>query len=398
MVNQDRIKRITLFLLVAGLFILLGYAILRIYQGSNGTVVPSGTSPVSGGIQVLYPTPTGLSATPLTSPDTGLKQEIQEKRLIQLTDFPVIGPMINTKQDKVLFYQKEGGDMFEVDITGVSRNKLSNITIVGILDALWSPLRDRAAVFYIDNENIKSFLHIGTSTIASLPINIKSLSWSPDGKDFVFLAEDHDTLAMLISDKTGKNQKTVYHTSILDAQLTWISSDKIAFLTAPSGFARGYLFIYYRSGGTLKRIIGPFWGLQSLWSPDGSRVLVSYTDYQGKNLQMEVYDNNGKSIKKLTAKTLPEKCAWVNSVQFYCGVPKQIPFNVPLPDNYLTGEFATQDTLSLIDSDTGDATEIINEGSFDMTNLRVTKNKDFIIWVNKTDGTLWSYRLEEKAL
>lgn len=398
MANQDRIKRIALLLLVIGLFVLLGYAILRILRGSGTTGTQPKTEPVSGGVEMLYPTPTGSRATPLTSPETGLQQEIQEKRLIQLTDFPVIGPTINTKQDKVLFYQKEGGDMFEVDITGVSRNKLSNITIVGIFDALWSPARDRASVFYLDNENIKSFLHVGTSTVTTLPINIKTLAWSPDGNNFAFLAEDHDTLAMLISDKTGKNQKTVYHTPITDAQLTWISSDRIAFLTAPSGFARGYLYIYARSIGTLKRIIGPLWGLQTLWSPDGSRVLVSHTDYQGKNLQMEIYDNNGKSIQKLTMKTLPEKCAWAGSTQLYCGVPKQIPFNVPLPDNYLTGEFGTQDTLSLLNVDINESTEIINEGAFDMTNMQVTKNKDFIIWVNKTDGTLWSYRLEEKKL
>ena len=398
MPDQDRTKKILFALIIAIVVILVGYAFYRFVLSRATNVAPAKTTQplVEGriGQQTTTIVPPGFpSITPIPPATEGLQDQIKEQILLALTDFPVTSPVINKNQDKIIFYKKDGGTMFSADFTG-KLEKLSNLTIIGLAQTLWSPARDRGAVFYIDQETLKSFLHIGTSTVLSLPYNIKSLSWSPDGKSFAYLLEQDTILSLIISDATGKNSKVVFKTPILDAQIQWITADKIAFQTAPSANAQGFIFIYSRANGSFRRILGPTYGLDSLWSPDGSHVLAISTSSNGKKLQLSLYSSSGQEQQKLTFATLPEKCAWQNLKEFYCAVPKEIPDAIMMPDDYLRAEFATQDYILSYNIETKDTRKILEGGAMDMTNLGITKNNDYLIFVNRTDGILWRLKLK----
>jgi len=377
--------------------LLVGYAFYR-YISSRGTGVSpiaSPQAPVSGGVggfPLALETPTQPLVTPLPLPTAGLEQQIQEQILIPLTDFPVIGAVINKNSDKALFYKKDGGAMFNADFAG-TQQKVSNITVVGLIDALWSPARDRAGVFYLDSDTVKSFLHIGTSTVISLPRDIKSFSWSPDGKQYAYLiglTDQQDTL--FIVDASGKSSKEVFNTPILDAQIQWIAPDKIAFQTAPSAQAPGYVFIYSIRAGIFRRFLGPIYGLTTLWSPDAAHVLVSST--LKNNFTLSVYDALGSKLPPLEFITLPEKCVWLDNKEFYCAVPQQFPGGT-MPDDYLRGEVSTQDRILSFNIDTQTTTQIFTGGALDMINMAITKAHDYLIFINKTDGILWRLKLHQ---
>ncbi len=336
----------------------------------------------------------GVGIEPTTPPPSPPPVASEEQKLLQLTDFSVISPVLNKTEDKILFYKKDGGDLFSYSFSGDTKEKTSNLTIIGILEAFWSPTKDRALVLYLDDETIKGFLHQGTSTITTLPQNIKSAAWSQDAKTLAYLILQNDEINLVLSDSSGKKPKTIFRTPIQDVKTHWITKDLFAFTTNASGLAEGFIFTLNRTSGVFKKIVGPFFGLTSLWSEDGSRVLTSSTNTNGKNTRMRVWDNSGNVLSAIGVKTLAEKCIFANKDEIYCAVPNEIYQDTTLPDDYFSGEFHPQDRLVYIDLKNNETRELLKEGVFDMSNLVITQNKDYLFFVNRFDGTLWRIKLK----
>jgi len=388
MKNSIAIKR--LIYIISGVILLgiFGYVLYR------SAITPEQKQPEEIGITGRFPgvTPPFIKETP---GQQILEPEISgalEARLIRLTDFPVISAALNKNEDKIFFYKKEGGDLFSSDFKGENKEKVSNLTIIGISEAMWSPLKDRAAVFYLDQETKKGFLHLGTSSVAVLPQDIHSFSWSPDGKSLAYLIKRNSEADLIIADSSGKNPKTVFRTPLVETNLQWITTDKIAFETAPSGLTEGFLFLYSRGSGTLNKIISGF-GITSLWSPDGKKIITASTKAEGKNLNTVLYDSSGQEIWTPALTTLPEKCAWFSAKELICAVPRSISPRAIWPDGYLRGEIFTSDRVVILDSDKKTIQEIFNEGNFDITNLLITKDQSYLVFADRRDGTLWSLKL-----
>lgn len=316
------------------------------------------------------------------------------QKLFRLTDFPVIAPSLNREENKVLFYKKDGGNLLYSDFQGKSQGKISNITIIGVIDAVWSPARDRSAVFYLDQENVKGFIQASSTGVSILPQNIKSFSWSPDGKSAAYFLQKDKKLELMTADSAGKNARVVFSTPILDARLAWVSAEKIEIKTAPSGLSDGFDFILSAKTGLLTRIFGPLSGLTTNWSQDGSKVLTSVSGLGGKEITSTVFNSLGREPEKLKIKTIAEKCAWASNKEIYCAVPKFLPQGAVLPDDYLTGEVNTSDMILKINLEKNDTSFVFAEGDFDVSDLIVTKAQDFLFFADRNDGNLWGLKLK----
>lgn len=358
-------------------------------QGISGGVAPGKTS---------VPVVPRLEQSPASTAPVSTSTPVNPaQRLTRISDFPVVAPSLNKTGDKILFYKKDGGDLFSADFDGKNLAKISNITIVGLIDAVWSPVRDRAAVSYLDGDTVKSFLHIGTSSVAVLPTNITSIAWSPDGKSLAYAKQNAGSLDLIISDAAAKNARTVFRAPVLDARITWVAPDRIIFITPPSGMAEGYIFSYARSTGAFEKLFGPLFGLEVLFSPYESRMAASYTSRGGDHVALRVlnpFDPERKDARALDSATLAEKCVFGAKQELWCAVPRNLADAGPLPDQYLTGEFNSSDRIIRIDLAKNEAAEIFNEQNFDMSNLVLAKNKSRLLFVSRRDGTLWSLKLQ----
>lgn len=393
MENLARTKKIIYITLGVIILAILLFFVYR-YFAPALPVTPTGGERVTGKLPGL-PGAGELGAAPSPAelkPGESL-ETAPEQKLFRITDFPVVSPSFDKGENKILYYKKQGGDLFSSDLDGRSQTKISNITIVGLVEAIWSGTKDRAAVFYLDQDTYKGFLHIGTSSVATLPQDIKSFSWSPDGKLLAYLLPKDNRLNLVVADSSGKNPKAVFDTPLRDAAIHWITQDKIAFSTAPSGLAEGYIFVLSRSSGSFNKIAGPLFGLTSLWSPDGSGVLIAATNAAGKNIILAAHDASGLELLLLGAKTLPQKCVWQDAKRLYCAVPLAIAPETIWPDDYLRGELNTSDRIMRFDLEKKEVSEIFAEGTFDISDLLLAKGGGHLIFVDRKDGTLWSLKL-----
>ena len=373
------------------LFVFYGYFFAPAAPTTTTGEQPGVRGGFGGGAPAGAPAP---AAQPQSVPPLPDLPSITEQRLIRLTDFSVVSPSLNAKEDRILFYKKEGGDLFAVPFQGGAAEKMAPVTVVGLVEAIWSRARDRAAVFYLGDETLKGFLHIGTSSIAVLPNEIKSFSWSPDGKSLAYLALKDDLINLVIADASGKNPKTTFRTPIADARISWVSSEKIAFQTAPSGLAEGFIFAFARSSNAFSKVYGPGFGLQSLWSPNGTQILLSQAARENGGIKTGIYDTAKKQYAALDVSTLTDKCVWGGTKEIVCAVPRDIPALTVLPDDWLRGEFDSGDRIVRIDAEKNQSEDIFNEGSFDMSDLGVSGDKKYLFFVNRADGTLWSLKLQ----
>lgn len=317
-----------------------------------------------------------------------------EEKLVKITDFAVVSPSLNKKEDQILFYKKDGGDLISYDIAGKKQEKISNITILGLSEVYWSPTRDRAAVFYLDQENRKGFIQSGTSSVSILPPNIKSFSWSPDGKYVAFLTAGPFGLDVVVADALGKNPKTIFSTPVVDFQVKWVSADKIILQSPTSGIVEGSVFSISRTGGSFKKIIGPLFGLDTNWSPAGLYSLINRSEEGGKQTSSFVSDSDGKEIFKTNFPIISNKCFWINTTKAYCAVPRNITRENIFPDEYFTGELNTADQVVLIDILLKNIYGVYSEASLDMMDLQITKDEKNLFFVNRKDGTLWQLQLK----
>lgn len=392
--SPSRTKRIVWTILGIVVLGVLGYTVYRLLlpapvrPGDEGQTVSGGSLP-----SPALPQPTPGAGTPETLPLPDLPS-ISEDRLTRLTDFPVVSPSLTKDESGVLFYKKSGGDLWKSDFTGKKQEKQTNLTIVGLIEATWQAGGGRGVVQYTDADTIKSFLQIGTSTIAVLPQGITGVAWSPDGASVAYTLPRGDRLELVVTDAAGKNLRSAFQTPLTDASLSWPASDLITFDTAPASTADGYVFGFSRRDGSFTKIAGPQRGLMAQWSPDGAMAVISGIPPGKQQTELTLFGRQKKESFSVPLATMAKKCAWADATSLFCAVPKTIPGDTPLPDAWLMGTFNPADRIVRVDAATRAVSPVFDEGDFDMAPLLVTKDKKRLLFVSRRDGTLWTLKLQ----
>ena len=156
--------------------------------------------------------------------------------------------------------------------------------------------------------------------------NLAEIIWpkviSADGKKIVYQRNN----GLFTSDLNGKNQRTlISDLKLKDIILKWPNTNNVALIGKPSGLAVGGLWFLDIRNSNIRKIIGDFFGLEVLFSPDGGSFIYSYVDQNGRDLRLAVYKNgNQKIISNIS--TLVDKCVWTKDlINIFCAVPKLWP-------------------------------------------------------------------------
>lgn len=335
---------------------------------------------------------------PVQKKPTALSPAVKIKAISQ---GPVLGPTIAGQ--KIKYYLAENGNVFQSNFDGSNLERLTSDVLQGLKQILWSP--DKTKVIGVfsaagEEEIKKYFYNHQTKQSALLNQNIQWLNWSKTEDKIAYWYFNPQTEDNFISSANpdGSNWKNIFKIRMKDLIVEWPAKELISVRTKPSGLAPSDLFALNLLTSDFKKILGDIYGLTLIWSPAGEKILFSETNNNGQNLKLKIADKNGKILKALDILTLPEKCVFSQDERFiFCAAPRAIPGQAVLPDDYYKGTFSAADDFYKINLETNQKTPLIEpaqiETEYDANQLLLSPQEDYLFFVNKKDGLLYSLKL-----
>jgi hypothetical protein len=124
-------------------------------------------------------------------------------------------------------------------------------------------------------------------------------------------------------------------------------------------------------------------------------VLVSYT--QGSALQTELINTATGAALPLPVATIADKCVWtIDDASIYCGIPMSPNSSYSYPDDWYQSAVQFSDRIWKINVAGRFAQMVLdfsqaNKGALDATALATDPSNTVLTFINKNDGSLWSY-------
>ena len=340
------------------------------------------------------------------SPSEPNSQEVtasEKKQVIfPLSQEPVLSPTINSSGNKVRYYSKNNGNIYEVNFDGTGLTRISASNLAGLLNIIWSPDKEKVIGLFQKGDQIQKYLHnyqVGQSILMNS--NINQIAWSPDGKKIALQTFNSETQTntISISNADGSDLKDVFSTRLKDFILEWPTIDKISLRTKTSGLSDGLVLMVNPDNGSFSKVLGNIFGLNIMWSPLGNSLLYSSTTTDGKNPSLFLADQTGQTKKSIGFATLIEKCVFSQDNRtLFCAIPQTLSENAVWPDDYYKGMTTTADNFLKIDLEASQSSSIFspnaNDKTYDATGLFLSPKEDYLFFTNKKDGLVYSIKLE----
>jgi len=395
------------FIIGAGAVAIIGTIVivyLFFFTGTaNVTTAPGGASslPTAGQGATI---PVGTSNQPAVSPGTATAVTA---RLVKISDGPVVlgeailtrpGTASSSPQTTVKYIERQSGNVYSYDISTNTITRISNKTIPGIQSASWLPNASLAFVRYLSgttSSTINTYA-LSASTTAGffLPQNIADISVSPTS--VLTLASGVNGSAVSLTRTDGTHAAEIFTTPLSSVRVSFAGKNQYLVFTKPTVTLSGDAFLV-DSSGNFSRIAGPLTGLVALASPLGKWVLISYT--LGSTIQMQLINTTTGASTQLPVATIADKCVWAsNDSAIYCGIPVNPSSAYSYPDDWYQGAVSFSDRIWKVDT-TGRYAQLVldfskeTNDSLDAEALAVDPLATTLVFVNKNDGSLWSYKL-----
>lgn len=416
-------KTITIIALVITL-ILIGFGVYFFYFKKGAPQIPvGGTFPGEG--QPITST-LGMGAGEGEGETFVPGSTTPLPRLYELHKLPVAGVGFTETKDKkgsvtsvaARYIERGLGYIFETPLNTYTESRIVDETRSRLSEALWGNNGKSVVVRYFDDTagTIKTqILNIGgagtqlkqgTSTEAmsvllnveeiSLPDYIPFMVTAEDGTDKLFYLENGNLFAA----GSITSFKNIGTTGIFSSSFTeWLpqfpSQNLVTLTTKPSANILGHIFFLNTKTKALTKVLSNINGLTTLTNHDGSSVL--YAEIKNGLPELAVYNVSKKETRILAPQTLPEKCVWGSKgIVVYCAVPQILP-KAQYPDQWYQGLLSFSDDIWKIDTTTGASEKIFTlSKALDITNLVLSSNDAYMLFMNKVTGTPWVFRIADE--
>ncbi|KKQ58759.1 MAG: hypothetical protein US79_C0003G0060 [Parcubacteria group bacterium GW2011_GWC1_38_17] len=354
---------------------------------------------------LLFKTPTKIPITEKPAPEEEITIPITpqtegEFTIFKLSDVAVISPIIS--DNKVLYYSKLNGNVLKTDFEGKSIQPLTNIAIPNLITTVWSFDKSQTINIYQENDVVKKVLFDFASQKATqLDSKIKSISFAPNQNKiaYQFIDDSLGKNTITIADSNGLNWKDIFNIRMENIRLYWTKDNLLTLTSAPSGIVKGSALTIDTTPKiiSLKKLISDIYGLTIKYSPDGKNLIYSQTDQYGHNPTLHLIKEGGVA-EKTNLNTLSDKCAFSKNNNIYCAIPKIINGSLILPDDFYKNIANFSDIFFKIDMANNKSSIIFDPADFkydfNASDLNISPNEDYIIFVNKKDGLLYSIKIK----
>ncbi|MFY9493024.1 MAG: hypothetical protein WAP55_00855 [Minisyncoccia bacterium] len=341
-----------------------------------------------------------IALPPAAPPEDLLGGEVvapaEKERLVAITQETVLGAAVVSDAESTeqkITYVAWDGVINQIDFNGGNKNKIGLVAVERIGAAAVSPNGRLIAVKYALTSGQNRYLVYDTQnkSLKALPTNTIGLSLSPLGDELAILSPEGNTFKITTAKSDLSGAKNITATKIPDLVLDWYSENSVALKTKPSGLAWGLLYNLDLKTKKISRIAGNVYGLTSLFSPSGKKVLISETEEDGFDLKLRSINLEKNTQSAINEFALPEKCVWSQDDRtLLCSIIKTSNDYI-MPDDYYKRKIKSDgEEIIRINLDTGQKQKMI-EGVFDAANMFLAPDESYLFFINKIDGRL--YRL-----
>lgn len=407
-------------IIILGLFILIAVGLgLYLLYGKKGTPIPGlGGNPFGTG--------TSTNTVPSTSTPSFVENNIpvtntptEPSRLRRISQAPIAGfttftrnkveivdgKRVTRKENVIRFIERGTGNIFETTTTTTENTRLTNTTYPRIQEAFFTSNGNSLIIRTLnDIDIIRTYLasiKVGSSTEPGsltgfyIDDNISFISVSPDTTRFFVLKENPLGATGYTTDAQANKNTPVFSSTIREWLPQWFTRSTVALTTrASSGLPGALTFVNTTTGGT-ESVLSDIRGLTTLVHNDGSHVL--YSESSDQSFRLSTFNKKTGKTTSINTTTFPEKCVWSSkTAQAYCLTPSRLEPG-KYPDDWYQGLQSSTDSIWKITSDTGASEPLFNleqQGVLiDGIRPTLTTDETYLLFMNKKDGSLWSYQI-----
>ncbi len=303
------------------------------------------------------------------------------------------------------YVERESGHVFEQTQDSNEPLKISGTTIPRVHKATWAR-NGSYVVFTVQTEsgdytfNAYNLSSATNTKVALLPTffpkNARDFVISPDSSKLFFTEINGIRTAGSVLDLKTASIKKIFESPLTEWNLEWNTPSQISLTTKASSDIEGFSVLLNATTGAEKRILGNRNGLSVSVSPDGNSALFSEGIQNFLTTAMLAIQTGTTVPVGIT--TLPEKCTWskLEGGVAFCGFPEAWPAT-KLPDSWYKGLFQTDDSIWRVgglDPIVEFEPSGVRRGEpVDATNLTLDQNEQYLYFINRRDGALWSVQL-----
>jgi len=392
------------FIITLIFIILIGIAAFvyfYFFANKAGVVAPNGSTnlPVAG------------QGTPITGDTSGSGAALTvTARLVKISAGPIVPgevvvniPAENASSSPepevaVNYIERQSGNVYAYRTHSGTLTRTNNKTVPGILSAQWLPDASFAFVRYLSGSDFSTINSYALPSSDSggffLSQNIADIAVS--STSILVLASGVNGSVASTEHTDGTHTLEVFTTPLSSLRISFAGKSRYLAYTKPSATLDGSAFLVDDTGH-FSSIAGPHNGLVALSSPSGKWVLVSYT--LDTVMQMELINTTTGDTVPLPVATIADKCVWTaDDSSLYCGIPVSPASGYAYPDDWYQGVVHFSDRIWKIDVADRYAQLVLDfpketKDSLDAQALAIDPLDTVLVFMNKNDGSLWSYSL-----
>jgi hypothetical protein len=326
-----------------------------------------------------------------------------KEKIYSLSDEPILGPNIADEGDSIEYYSRTNGNVFKVYSSGEGKETISGNNLLGLENVWWSPDGSRVISRFNDNGKTRySTYDYKEKKGFKLSEGFEYAAWNNLGDQIFYKYFDAKTSKRTLNTANydGTNWKKIADINFSNAFISVIpQSSLVSFWNTPNAFEETSLNVISTVGGEVKKIFSGKFGADYLWSPSGSKALVSSSDTKGgSKINLGMINSNGGEFQNLNIPTLVSKCVWSkDNKTIYYALPSFSSENNVLPNDYQNGKVVTKDTFWKMDVASGKAERVVGiediKDSYDATNLLLSPSEDVLFFINKISGRLYGINM-----
>lgn len=319
-----------------------------------------------------------------------------------VTDIPAYGPTLLDDFHIAYFNERS---LKQSSLGGGAEEILIKDLPGKILRAVWSPDRKQVLVSFDTGSGQRWYnLDLRDKSAKPLKTGIASPTWSNLSERIFYLYSDSAAkkISLNSAKPDGSDWKEVTPITTPDAFIaTAPESATISFWNKPSAFEETSLYTVPVSGGEPKRIFSGKFGADYLWSPDGTKILISNTlSKGGSEVRLGTMDRDGQGFQTIQAPTIVSKAVWSKDGKtIYYALPLSIPENAILPNDYFSRPIHSEDSFWKMDVTTGKNERIVDPKEigtgFDSIDPFLDRNENYLYFTDRISGKLYRVQIKK---